>query len=101
MNRIHDFHMELLGILLGVLVFLLFFVFSTLYSYGTFSISRFYLDVTYESRITRDDKLEHFFVGIPALILLICAFPSLSLLYKNNDYFEADYDLGVGITGHQ
>jgi cytochrome c oxidase subunit 2 len=92
MEAILAFNKHLLFLIIGIVLFIGWLLFYTIYSFREANNS-------YSSRFVHSSQLEFIWTVIPALILLILAVPSFTLLYSMDEKVEPE--LTVKIIGHQ
>jgi hypothetical protein len=85
MMNIIDFHNDLFGVLIFIVVFISVLFFTCLYNYATLDIESFYTSLKPVSRVTHNTIVEIIFTVVPAFIVFLIIMPSFALLYSNND----------------
>lgn len=92
MERVHDFHNFLLIIITAIVLLVL-----GLMAYIIFRFNAKKNPVP--SKTTHNTLLEVVWTGVPVVILIIIAIPSMKLLYFHDKAEE--YDMTLKVTGHQ
>ena len=92
MEGILLFNKHLLFLIIGIVLFVGWLLFYTIYSFRESNNS-------YSSHFVHSSPLEFLWTIIPTLILLVLAVPSFTLLYSMDE--EIEPDLTVKIIGHQ
>jgi len=92
MEGILFFNKHLLFLIIAIVLFVGWLLFSTLYYYNE-------SNNTYSAKFVHDTKLEVIWTLIPAIILLVLAVPSFTLLYSLEENVEPE--LTVKVLGHQ